>query len=73
MKTEDNQQSQAQVLKREAIEQDIQADPVQISSVVGEDTAVGTIDRRSYRHIVTSSHRQQKVLQMQRGRETMKF
>eukprot|EP00957_Ditylum_brightwellii_P142893 10887810-Ditylum_brightwellii.AAC.2 len=34
------------------MEQDIQADPVQISSVVGEDTTVQTIDRKSQCHIV---------------------
>eukprot|EP00957_Ditylum_brightwellii_P009956 751219-Ditylum_brightwellii.AAC.1 len=55
MKTEDNQQSQPQVLKEKAIEQDIQADPVQSSSVVVEDTAVQTIDRRCHHHIVTLS------------------
>eukprot|EP00957_Ditylum_brightwellii_P126423 9636942-Ditylum_brightwellii.AAC.1 len=38
MKTEDNQQSQPQVPKQEAMEQDVQANPVQSSSVVGEDT-----------------------------------
>uniref|UniRef100_A0A6V2HXK5 Uncharacterized protein n=1 Tax=Ditylum brightwellii TaxID=49249 RepID=A0A6V2HXK5_9STRA len=40
VKTEDNQQSRPQVPKREAMEQDIQADPVQSSSVVGKDTTV---------------------------------
>jgi hypothetical protein len=40
VKTEGNQQSRPQVPKQEAMEQDIQADPVQSSSVVDKDTAV---------------------------------
>eukprot|EP00957_Ditylum_brightwellii_P140819 10726777-Ditylum_brightwellii.AAC.1 len=51
-KTEDNQQSQPQALKQEAMEQDIQADPVQIFSVVGEDTTVQTVDRKNHSHII---------------------
>eukprot|EP00957_Ditylum_brightwellii_P143363 10921672-Ditylum_brightwellii.AAC.1 len=39
-KTEDNQQSQPQVLNQEAMEQDIQANPVKSSSELGEDTTV---------------------------------
>ena len=52
VKTEDNQQSQPQVLKQEAMEQDIQTDPVQSSSVVGEDTTVWMINRKSHCHIM---------------------
>ena len=49
--TKDDQKSWSQVLKWEAMGQDIQADHVQSSSVVGEDTTQ-TINRRSHCHII---------------------
>eukprot|EP00957_Ditylum_brightwellii_P063199 4797186-Ditylum_brightwellii.AAC.1 len=71
VKTKDNQQSQPQVPKQEAMKQVIQADLVQSSSVMGEDTTVQTINRKSHCHITTLSHHQQKGFWRQHGRETM--
>eukprot|EP00957_Ditylum_brightwellii_P031053 2352877-Ditylum_brightwellii.AAC.1 len=66
-KTNNNQQSQPQVPKQEAMGRDIQADPVQSSSVVGEDNTVQMIGRKSHHHIVILSTK--KVLEAVQKRD----